>query len=79
MQEKLKRYDPVQYYDEGNKFRDGDMKEFPDGDYVRYEDYEALLAVCVRLRDSLPKTDEELGLKSFGESMANYQSANLRQ
>jgi hypothetical protein len=78
MTEKLKRYDPIHYYDWGG-FCDGDMKEYPDGEYVRYEDYEALLAVCLKLRDSLPKTDAELGLKSFGESTANYQSANLRQ
>jgi hypothetical protein len=78
MTEKLKRYDPIHYYGMGGSGY-GDMKECDDGDFVRFEDYEALLAQCVRLRDSLPKTDAELGLKSFGESMANYQSANLRQ
>ena len=31
-----------------------------------------------RLQAAEP-TDEDRGLKSFGESMANYQSANLRQ
>ena len=71
MLEKLKRFDPICYNHFGG-VRDGEMKEFPDGAYVRYEDYEALLAQCVKLRDSLPKTDAELGLKSFGESMANY-------
>lgn len=78
MLEKLKRFDPIQYFDMGGSGY-GDMKECPDGDFVLYEDYEALLAQCVKLRDSLPKTDAELGLKSYGESMANYQAANLRQ
>jgi hypothetical protein len=78
MLEKLKRFDPIHYFDMGGSGY-GDMKECPDGDFVRYEDYEALLAVCIRLRDLLPKTDAELGLNSFGESMANYQANNLRQ
>lgn len=78
MTENLKRFDPIQYYDMGGSGY-GDMKECPDGDFVRFEDYEALLATCVRLRDSLPKTDEQLGLKSFRESMASYQSKNVRQ
>lgn len=32
-----------------------------------------------RVIDSLPQTDPDLGLKSFGESMANYQAENRRQ
>jgi hypothetical protein len=36
------RFDPIQYYDMGGSGY-GDMKECPDGDYVRVEDYEKLL------------------------------------
>jgi hypothetical protein len=31
------------------------------------------------LADSLPKSDSELGLKPYGESIANYQAENRRQ
>jgi hypothetical protein len=73
-----KRYGPVQYLQWGGVI-EANVEERPDGEFVRWEDYESLLAECVRLRDLLPRTDAELGLKSFGESMANYQAANLRQ
>ena len=53
-----KRYDPVQYLPWGGK-ADGDMRERPDGEFVRWEDYQSLLAECVRLRDSLPRTYAE--------------------
>lgn len=37
-----KRFDPIHYFQQGGSAY-GDMKECPDGDYVKAEDYEKLL------------------------------------
>jgi hypothetical protein len=61
------------------RFADDPEKAAWPGSYRQIEVELAWQAWQEAARQSAGPTDEERGLKSFGESMANYQANNLRQ